>query len=836
MVPEDLVDPIDPFQHGKPDRKLLEATLIVERIRALIQGSDCIIGTASGNHSHVEEGNPLDPGDIMVLLPTRKLRDPIVAGLRAHGIPVQADKEGALLSRQVITPLMGLVQFLARPDHRHHAAWVARSVLVGMNDSMMDEYLRNAPRGSNLISRLIEQTVSVDQKALFRQWENCARSGRILEALELTADYSDLLVAHPTANDRTDVTSFIAMVNDVRLEVGGDSVMLADRLMRVKDQGDSAEARTLTSAGAVRLMTIHKSKGLQSKVVILADAFGESLTKATHENQDRLIVSPNIFGVHPKPWPDASEDPISPVWNLSTLLNQSQRHAEARRLLYVAATRAEERLIISGSPRGATWVNGEGIRLDIVQGATPSFGPMLLESMRQSAHREGIESPWLCGGEDASVPTLTPKKYTLTIDPLLVQHDLQIGEKDGIGMRIYHSPDCFLDRSQPKTVIQTITEIEEVLSTLDEAESVSLPTPEVHDVLTSDLTPAGLDVAQSCMRRHWFQRHIGLQGEVVRLVKNLDSESGLPPPNVFGSIVHRLVEIGAPSPARDSSSIPLPVDWTADSPSRWEGDELEAVLPGIFDELLTGSADRDLTADAVRRMIQVLRDSPLGRFLIEEKGKWGCLDGVRTELPFGFEMTVKGSPIEVESWSPWGSKTHLTSEHAQGRFSGLVDLVVAYSDDDTSRILPIDLKTEDAYLLWEPPESIEGTLLEVPDNGDLTDAEKEILSKHRHQLVLYHLALVRLEEVRKKAGLIPRTVERPAIWVGISGRLVQMDVSLFEQTLLDLDHLIHELVRIDHGGHANPGAFPRLPLKHAETCHSCPFSRGSLPICGPSDS
>ena len=55
--------------------------------------------------------------------------------------------------------------------------------------------------------------------------------GRILEALEWAADYSDLLVAHP-ANDRADVASFIAMVNDARLEVGGDSVMLADRLMR----------------------------------------------------------------------------------------------------------------------------------------------------------------------------------------------------------------------------------------------------------------------------------------------------------------------------------------------------------------------------------------------------------------------------------------------------------------------------------------------------------------------------------------------------------------------------------------------------------------------------
>ena len=81
-----------------------------------------------------------------------------------------------------------------------------------------------------------------------------------------------------------------------------------------------------------------------------------------------------------------------------------------------------------------------------------------------------------------------------------------------------------------------------------------------------------------------------------------------------------------------------------------------------------------MTADVVGPMIQILRDSDFGRFLIDEKGKWGCLDGVRTELPFGFEMTVKGPPIEIGNWSPWGPKTHITSEHAQGRFSGLVDL------------------------------------------------------------------------------------------------------------------------------------------------------------------
>ena len=123
-------------------------------------------------------------------------------------------------------------------------------------------------------------------------------------------------------------------------------------------------------------------------------------------------------------------------------------------------------------------------------------------------------------------------------------------------------------------------------------------------------------------------------------------------------------------------------------------------------------------------------------------------------------------------------------------------------------------------MIWDPPKSVEGTLLEVSEDGILSTAEMEILSKHRHQLVLYHLALVRLEDVRKKMGLLPRIVERPAVWVGVSGRLVQMDESLYKQTLIDLEHLIHELVRIDHGGYSDPNAFPRLPLKHAEICLS----------------
>ena len=95
QVPTDPTQPIDLFLHGNGKKKELESSLIVERIRALIDGSDCKIGPFSGDQQHIIENNTINPSDIMVLLPSRKhYLDSILNGLSALGIPVQADKEG----------------------------------------------------------------------------------------------------------------------------------------------------------------------------------------------------------------------------------------------------------------------------------------------------------------------------------------------------------------------------------------------------------------------------------------------------------------------------------------------------------------------------------------------------------------------------------------------------------------------------------------------------------------------------------------------------------------------------------------------------------------------
>jgi len=819
-VPVDPIQPIDPFIHGEGDRKQLESTLIVERIRALIDGSDCKIRTASGEHHYIEEEAPVDPSDIMVLLPSRKHRDSILSGLNALGIPVQADKEGALFSRPSVRPLLGLVQLCARPHHRHHAAWVARSVLIGLDDDELDRYIRGSSSETNLIQRLAGFAHTKQQAALIQGWERRANSGRIVELLNWTLDHSDLLLAHPMASDRIDAEKFVEFIRFTLEESGGDPVLLADRLARIERDGDGAFAKDMSPSGGVRVMTIHKSKGLQSKVVILADIFGHSQTKLIHENQARLIVTPQMFGVHPKPWLNQS-DPISSVWNYIKILHESQVQAEARRLLYVAATRAEERLIISGSPSGALF-GDSGIELEIEQGSTPSFGSMLLESMRQSSTLSGVDSPWLMGDENLGTELIdTPRKYDLTIDPISVAMNCGLGINDGIGIRIYHSPECFEERTVAKTVFRSMIDLSETLSDIEKNVPTQSPPNPRQIVLRSNITPSSIDIAQTCMRQYWLERKIGLK-EGINL---LDSKSEveheiLPPPNVIGTIVHRLVEIGVPSPKRSPDALPLPIEWTNDTESSWKGSSLKTSMSEVFEEYLPSGIDRDQTRKLVESMISILDTSIFGQFLNEGVGEMGQLDGVRTEMPFGMELEVEGPPLELFTDTPRGKHIHSISEKKIARFSGLIDLVVAFQNPEKEpSLLPVDLKTEDARILLSSMEKVDGTLLEPVSDEEISEAEKAILMKHRHQLFIYHYALERQEANRASNGMQRRIVEFPAIWVGVSGRLIQMSDEIMSLAESELHPLLSEMIAIDYGVKCDSNSFICSEVGH----HQCHF-------------
>jgi ATP-dependent helicase/nuclease subunit A len=130
---------------------------------------------------------------------------------------------------------------------------------------------------------------------------------------------------------------------------------------------DLAEARegeaALESEGldAVRLMTIHRAKGLEFPVVCVAD-----LGRPAATGRDRLLIGAEPsdgeaagrgrWGAGVKLATLAGGDPVPALGyeRIAEALSQAEA-AEERRLLYVAATRAEERLILSGGVDTAKW-------------------------------------------------------------------------------------------------------------------------------------------------------------------------------------------------------------------------------------------------------------------------------------------------------------------------------------------------------------------------------------------------------------------------------------------------------------------------------------------------
>jgi len=118
----------------------------------------------------------------------------------------------------------------------------------------------------------------------------------------------------------------------------------AEYVRTLRDVG-ARESEAPTEAGsAVQLMTVHKAKGLEFPVVVIADAAHAGRGRPVDILLDeQLGVTVNL---RDKNLPDKNHRPAA--FRLAALRNAERDEAENRRLLYVAATRAQEKLLVSG--------------------------------------------------------------------------------------------------------------------------------------------------------------------------------------------------------------------------------------------------------------------------------------------------------------------------------------------------------------------------------------------------------------------------------------------------------------------------------------------------------
>jgi len=846
-------DYLDPFVSGNSLER--QGMMIAKRIKHLIDGKPVRVFSPKGFWDIQPTSEKVPPNEIMILLPSRRnIRDIIVRYLNDYDIPSQVDREGGLLERAVVHTLDGLLQFIARPNNLHHATWVARSCLIGFNDKQIQEFIGLADKNENLLLRLRDLTLNPRQQELVSRWIDLSEKGKIIELLEETIDFSDLLLTYSDATSLEDAEEFIDLIKSLSMELGGDSIVIADRIRQLKElDSSSMEASINPSKNAVKIMTIHGSKGLQASVVFLVDIFSKRQTNLALDSLSRVMVSPELFSGNPIPW-TRKQKIKSATWLHTKWLVENRKDAEARRLIYVAATRTKNRLIIVGSPKGTSWQEGPeedqqenfeeaiphpGLKIPwFYSKPLPQLGQIWLESLRNGSFRRGeMESIWTSPDLAEELSQIPKKNIDRILNPFDMLQESNTGSNKLRGMIVLHNLECFneCDDEEEEEDNKEINTPSKKLISIDETarkseENSLIHTPRNDSLITVKTAPHRLSTLSECSRRHWFETRGGLISNPIFPLsdKIISKQSGnIFDPALFGSVIHRIVEIGIPNLGNLSDNSPsLPSSWTKKNPNALTNPEVHRQ---VFNELLDSASSSSEMNDLVMKMTGRLSNSRLCRLVSGEIIENEIVEGLRTELPFNISFKIPLDELNRGRWTPNGQETLSLINEASVQMDGLIDLVLCTDGDNGPSIRAIDLKTEEASKL--STDTLDGLLESLGEESyePLCDAEFSMLHHHRMQLALYYRALEKMEQMKKR----PRRVLRPAIWIGVTGRLVEYPEDLFLKAQKELDEILVKVACIELNPEETISKHPPLTLESSKPCETCPFSKGLIPICGP---
>ena len=840
----DLEKRIDTFADPKAKRSHLENELIAARLQALIQKRGTQVWDAdSATYAELpNDASNVRPEDIIILVHSRKHMPDLIQRLQSRGIPVMADRQGALLQRPVVAPLLACLELIAFPNSRHAALSLARSPILGFNDAQAHALL-TCKEEHSWWGKIQQHAPNKFVKRFVAHLERLVRQGAIHDVFDTVLDHSDLLVAYPDDTSRQNAEAWCVLAASIGNELGHEASAIFNRMTALSSLGNKGpSAITTPSGGAIQIMTIHGAKGLQAPVVVVAGIFHAGKSDASLAVRNNVLVTPQVVAGRINPW-TSRERPDDGLWEFAKRIDHAQRQAERRREFYVALTRVKDRLIVVGSPSDTAEVNPETHHLEFKsKPSMKTMGAMWLDGLRSLSHsNEQEHSPWLLSNDAFGQPLERYEKTTLSLNPRALVENSCLGGDAIESIHIYHSPDCF-PNLDVQTPLQKWRSLEVQLNKKQTQTPPTVGSAQVSDIMR--MTAHGLDTSFACPRRHWLSEVRGWNPEPLdRFSKPKADEkpdSLFPLATVFGTLMHRLVEIGLQNPAQLNAppTIPLPSAWT------YEGKDLlddEATLQRVLAEegIGEGTSDSKLhqaTFERLAHLGALVRNGLLGRFADGESHFGFSVEGLRTELPFYFSHKVAFDGVLRTTFSIEGPRQQAVVDHVDVVFDGRADLVLALRDAEGKGCLQVvDLKTKGCRDQFNPDDPNSGSSLQKFKGDRLSPfpasyAERALLDEHRLQLTLYSLALEAIEQ--QKPEHERRRVLPPSLLIGASGRMVQLSVKEFEDAKVTLSAHLNWMAQLS----ATPDVMDepaRMPIESAHICSQCPFSRGDIRLCGP---
>ena len=324
------------------DRAEAEARFTARRIRQLLDGGFPVRGGDG-------ELRPVEPEDIVILMRSPSARLAVfTAALEREGIPCDGGESEDFFSAMEIAVVLSLLEIVDNPRQDVPLIAVLRSPLVGMSADRLAEIRALQPEGDYYEALCRDEGEDAQAfLSLLRELRHASREMAADKLLWYCYDRCRVeAIFGAMADGAQRQARLTALYDYVRRLVQSGRTGLFDcvsHLRRLLENGDAPAITAARASGGVRIMSVHKSKGLEFPVVVLAD-LNRSFNR---QDLDRPVL------VHPQLGVGAERveterriryDTVSKSALALTLEREAK--AEELRILYVAMTRAQEKLIM----------------------------------------------------------------------------------------------------------------------------------------------------------------------------------------------------------------------------------------------------------------------------------------------------------------------------------------------------------------------------------------------------------------------------------------------------------------------------------------------------------
>ena len=332
---------------GAAEARRVEARSLARWVDEEVVGGRTFFRDGEGNRVQAQ------PGHVAYLMRTLTHVQTYLEPLRRRGIGYVVEGERDFYAAQEVVDAVNLLRTIDDPYDRVALVGVLRSPLGGHDDvevlalsrqSLLDYRLAEGPRRGEL---------PPGARDLYRRLLRLHREVRFLEAgsaVDRVFEELPLSVLAASGGSGPQAAANLEKVRLMAREAGADGngtlkEVAAEFERRVREAEDEAEsALEEETPDAVRVMSIHKAKGLEFPVVVLVDALGGVDGRRGPQVEVWQEWSTGLTGLR-----------MDDLWSLpGVFLHVKQREREEyerRRLLYVAMTRPRQRLVVSFADR-----------------------------------------------------------------------------------------------------------------------------------------------------------------------------------------------------------------------------------------------------------------------------------------------------------------------------------------------------------------------------------------------------------------------------------------------------------------------------------------------------